>query len=242
MAIRVETSAFSDIRFKLLAVKLKIDKWSARARVEDLWEHCTQRETHYLTKEVINTVTECENFADALLDENIGLAKETKHGIYLSGTVGRIEWLSTRRKASQKGGEVTRAIWLAKRRPKAGQRHRPNEGPTPTPTPTPKKQYICADVLEKTYDSYPKRKDGRAMGKKLGMERLTRTLTSPEKLEKFQTAVTNYKNHIEKNNAYQFIMMWSRFAGQWEEWEATNVMPKKPIDYGFETGSEREVT
>lgn len=104
MAIRIETKAFTDMRFKILGKRLGIDKWSARARCEDLWEYCTQHETYYLTKNIIDTITECENFAENILHEDVALATSDKYGIYINGTDGRIEWLSTRRNNGKKGG------------------------------------------------------------------------------------------------------------------------------------------
>lgn len=151
MSVRIETKAFSDNRYKLLAKRLGTTRWDARGRMEDIWEECTQRETYYLTEEVINSITECENFCKLICDKEISLGEVTEHGIYIKGTDGRIEWIAKLRKNSRKGGRKTKANWLAKNKAKRGPKTRPDDSPpSPSTVPVPStvtvKEYSVGEV------------------------------------------------------------------------------------------------
>jgi hypothetical protein len=103
-AIRIDHKAFVDPRFKLLGETLKLSRFDARGRVEELWSYCTENQTYFMTEKMIDTVTECVGFARALANGEIGLAEESEQGFRIKGTKGRIEWLKKLRKNAKKGG------------------------------------------------------------------------------------------------------------------------------------------
>jgi hypothetical protein len=127
---RVDDEARRDPRFILLGKKLGTSRFDALARMGELWAYCTEKQTYFLSPEIIDALTEFTGFFQLLLDPEIGLAESADKGIRIKGTKGRIEWLVKLRKQSKKGGEKTKALWQAKRLAK--------QGPTPTPEPEPK--------------------------------------------------------------------------------------------------------
>jgi hypothetical protein len=209
-AIRVEEKALTDPRYAILGRLMGVDKFSARGRVEMLWSHCTEIKSYFLTSSVIDTLAECEGFSELICHPEVKLGEKTDSGIRIKGTRGRIEWLAKLRKSSEKGGEKTRAKWLANRGPK----DRPNEGqtlgpPTPVLTPTPvndlkkKKVFVLPrEMIEgfKTFwDAYGK-KVGRAAAEKAYAARMethsfTDIMNGLESLNRYKTASGEIRPH-----------------------------------------------
>ena len=139
-SVRVEDHAFSDPRIELLGSLAGYNRFEALGRLTHLWRVCTHRETYVATDAL---VTAClgERGVDALLGAELG--ERCAEGIRVRGTVGRTEWLSTRRAASAKGGQAKSALSTPRPKPKAPRskpngsqteaKYEPNASP-PTPT------------------------------------------------------------------------------------------------------------
>lgn len=218
-AIRVEEKALTDPRFAILGKLMGVSKFDARARVEILWSHCTEIKSYYLAPTVIDTLAEWDGFSELICHPDVHLGERNERGIRIKGTRGRIEWLTTLRKNSGKGGEKTKAKWLAKR----GPTDRPNEGP-PTPVLTPtlapvkknnntllaKAKALADPLFDAFYQVYPKHvKKTEAKKAWIGIKDHSQ----------IPTAVANYKIFIEKNQIeWKFIMHPATFLNTFEEW------------------------
>lgn len=128
--VSISSEVFHDIRFDKLAKILGIDKFSAIGRMAALWEYCTHREMHRVPKEDINMIMNHTEAARGLLLSQLASKCNASDKLYISGTKGRIEWITSLRKNSKNGGQATRAKWQAKRRPNGG----PDEGTSSSST------------------------------------------------------------------------------------------------------------
>lgn len=127
-AIRLEDEARTDPRFRILGKRLGTTRFDAIGRMAELWAYCTEKQTYFLSVEIIDELAEVEGFAKLIVSPDIGLAEASDKGIRIKGTRGRIEWLKKLRNSSKKGGQKTRAKWQAKRLAKEGPEVGPNEG------------------------------------------------------------------------------------------------------------------
>lgn len=101
-SVRVESSAFGDDRFELLAQRAGLaDADHARGKMLRLWRKCTIEKRYVLTKEEVALVLG-DRGVEAILAANLGHA--VRSGIRISGTKGRIEWLDKIRENGKKGG------------------------------------------------------------------------------------------------------------------------------------------
>lgn len=105
-SIRLEDEARKDPRFILLGKRLGTSKFDARARVEELWAFCTDKQTHFLSPEIIDALGEFDGLSEHICDPEVGLAEKTHEGIRIKGLKGRIEWLAELRKNAKKGGQA----------------------------------------------------------------------------------------------------------------------------------------
>ena len=223
MSIRVETSAFSDIRFIILGKRLGTTKWDARGRMEDLWEACTQRETYYLSEETIIAITECDRFPSWVIDPEINLAEKTEHGYYIKGVRGRIEWLTTQRNNGRKGGRPKKNI--NNRRVISEKTHglansKPTENLTSTttitstPTVTTKNKYISDFDFEGVYERYPRKE-----GKSEGLKKCRSQIKTPQDFEDLKKSVFRYAEQcIRERREPKFIKQFSSFMTSWRDW------------------------
>ena len=94
--------------------------------------------------------------------------------------------------------------------------------------------YVCGDQdLETLYLAYPKRRDGRAMNKAKGMQKLKRIITDQATYDRVLRAVNNFAAYTLRHSKHEFIPMWSTFVGNWEEWESNNQTQQTlQIDFG----------
>jgi hypothetical protein len=104
--VNVDVEAFHDFRFELLGKSLGLDKFSALGRMAMLWSFCTQRETYYVTRSIVDAITSCPGFCDAAV--SVELLRNQDGKIYVCGTKGRIEWLRRLKQNSLKGGKATK--------------------------------------------------------------------------------------------------------------------------------------
>lgn len=104
--VNVDVKAFSDIRFQKLGAKVGLDKYSVRARFEEVWLHCTLQETYYISKEDFEALIPIDGFCEAA--QSVFLLKPFRKTFYVSGTKGRIEWYGKLKKLSKLGGEANR--------------------------------------------------------------------------------------------------------------------------------------
>ncbi len=102
--VNMEQSVFSDPRYRVLARELGVDVWSAIGRMTMVWNHCQETCSHVLREEIVNHLFEdAPQLSEALLKSELG--KKHRHGIYISGSRGRIEWLENKRRAGRKNGK-----------------------------------------------------------------------------------------------------------------------------------------
>jgi hypothetical protein len=101
-SVRIESSAFGDDRFEMLARKAGLaDADHARGKMARLWRQCTIEQRHILTVEEIALVLG-DSGADALIIARLGVRDDG--GIRICGTRGRIEWLEKLKENGKKGG------------------------------------------------------------------------------------------------------------------------------------------
>jgi hypothetical protein len=68
--------------------------------------------------------------------------------------------------------------------------------------------------FEKVYQAFPKR-----MGKKIGIERCKRSITTQEEYEDLMRAVVNYSNYCATEGLEpRFIKHFSSFMSIWQDW------------------------
>jgi hypothetical protein len=104
LAINIETIAFNDLRFRLLARTIRKSKFDALGRMAHIWEHCTQLLKYELTHDEIDEIAQIKNFSHIICEKAIGLGEKKGELIRIKGTFGRIEWLTTCRDNGKKGG------------------------------------------------------------------------------------------------------------------------------------------
>ncbi len=101
-SVRIESAAFGDDRFEMLARKAGLaDADHARGKMARLWRQCTIEQRHILTVEEIALVLG-DSGADALIVARLGVRVDD--GIRICGTRGRIEWLEKLKENGKKGG------------------------------------------------------------------------------------------------------------------------------------------
>lgn len=101
--VNVEQYALTDPRYSVLGSLIGVDQWSALGRMLVIWNQCQERESYVLTVDIVNCMfSDVTGLAEALLKS--GLGKKHRHGIYISGTKGRIEWLAKKRVTARLNG------------------------------------------------------------------------------------------------------------------------------------------
>lgn len=103
--IAVEQSALTDPRYARLGKLLGISRWDALGRMTYVWNHCQESFSYVLDAETVNHLfDDISGLSEALLKS--GLAQKHRHGLYISGTKGRIEWLENKRRAGRENGKL----------------------------------------------------------------------------------------------------------------------------------------
>lgn len=119
-AVRIEGTAWQDPRFALLGALLGVpDEFAvevAVGRMAKLWAWCTEKNQLVISERIVCTILRSNSGADALVDAELGRREEG--GIYVSGTRGRVEWLSKLRTNGKKGGRPKGKKDKTKRLPK----------------------------------------------------------------------------------------------------------------------------
>jgi hypothetical protein len=100
--VNVETTALTDPRFKMMAVKLGVTHFEVLGRMIFIWSYCTERNTDKLTEEIIDLTAELHGFAETL--RQCDLAVKIGNQFRIRGAKGRIEWLTRVRNNGKKGG------------------------------------------------------------------------------------------------------------------------------------------
>lgn len=116
-SIRLEDEARKDPRFGILGKRMGTSKFDARARMEELWAYCTEKQTYFLSAEIIDELAEFPNFSHLICEPEVSLAEACSEGIRIKGTKGRIEWIAKLRKNGKKGGRPRKT----KTKPEANQ-------------------------------------------------------------------------------------------------------------------------
>lgn len=234
--INIEETLFKDPRFYKLAAKLGSLEAALGAFVMCL----VVAQKHWLLSEKKGIPVE-EWAKNQLKDEiiDVGLATACDRFVYVRGSKDSFKWLEQRSNAANKRWhpEKEDATVSDRMRPNAEamplslsllQKKETTNTSSPVDTGGPEKF-----DLEALYQLYPGRLGG--MEKKLGMERLTKIITSQVKYEKFKKAVINFREYCVKHKKIktEFVPMWSSFVLRWEEWVNPEFLaPKKPISFG----------
>ena len=142
-SIRLEDEARKDPRFGILGKRMGTSKFDARARMEELWAYCTEKQTYFLSAEIIDELAEFPNFSHLICEPEVSLAEACSEGIRIKGTKGRIEWIAKLRKNGKKGGRPRKT----KTKPEANQNETRIEPPSNPLTLTP--VLVPAPVKEK---------------------------------------------------------------------------------------------
>lgn len=104
-AVRVERTALSDPRMKLLAQLLGCDAFSCLGRMIHVWAYCTDQQAYSVSANLLDAMTEIADFGEALV--KAGLAEgNLEQGYRIRGTEGRIEWLGKLRESASAGGRA----------------------------------------------------------------------------------------------------------------------------------------
>lgn len=109
--VRLEDAAFGDARIETLGQIAGYNRYEALGRMAHLWRWCTDRATYVVSEAVVRGCLGPQG-VEALLESELG--ERVEGGIRVRGTVGRVEWLDVKRKASAAGGEATKALKLSK--------------------------------------------------------------------------------------------------------------------------------
>lgn len=100
--INIDAQALIDPRFKGLGKLLGGNHFMALGYMVHIWHYCTERQTYVIERDMVELITDREDFADLLI--KAGLAEDSEGGIRIKGLEGRIEWLSSLRENGKKGG------------------------------------------------------------------------------------------------------------------------------------------
>lgn len=145
-SVRIESDAFTDPRFDLLAILADLPggRFEALGRMAHIWRYCTDRQTHTVSDMIVGAILGT-NGPKALVES--GLGEATEDGIKIKGTEGRIEWLGRLRENASRGGLAKKASVSSSQM--AGQmeaRRKPDACP-PSPSLTPTTKQREEDVL-----------------------------------------------------------------------------------------------
>lgn len=114
-SVRLENDAWTDPRYDHLAQLVGLDDGDfARVRCMRVWSYCTDRNESVLSEAVVDVLGKHKGFARAMIEAQ--LAEETKRGIRIKGSKGRIEWLASKRNNASKGGKAKASKRLASAR------------------------------------------------------------------------------------------------------------------------------
>lgn len=107
MRLSVESSVFTDPRFKLLAKKLGMGKFEVVGRCTAVWLCCYERRDHRLSADMIDAAAEHEGFADALVTCELATQSGKQDGatVSLRGARERIAFLLSQQERGRKGGQ-----------------------------------------------------------------------------------------------------------------------------------------
>ena len=84
--VKVDGSAFSDPRYKLLGKLLGTSEYDALGRMTHLWLHCTSKQLYVVPEKLVASIVDVE----ALVLSELG--DRVDGGIRIRGAVGRVEW------------------------------------------------------------------------------------------------------------------------------------------------------
>lgn len=218
-SVRIEDDAFGDPRFQILGINMGLpvafaEDW-ARGAMARVWRHCTMRQTHVVSREVLCAIVREEKFADAVIASDLG--EPSGDGIRIKGTRGRIEWLRKLKRNAQKGAD---ARWHTKRHPKGNGTGMSDPMPdacpltlTLTPALTKKDQKQLLD-FEALYALYPLKK-----GRTKGLAIAARQVKTPEQYEKLRTAIVAYAEEVRRlGTEPKYVKHFSTFMGCWEDY------------------------
>jgi hypothetical protein len=106
MRVNVDSSVFTDVRFRLLAKVMKISQYDAIGRCVAIWMGCYDRRSKCLSKCEADASADLDGFADALLEVGLASTSRTKDAdkIVIHGVESRIKFLQAQSDKGRKGG------------------------------------------------------------------------------------------------------------------------------------------
>jgi hypothetical protein len=197
------------------------------------------------------------SFIDALIPEFA--RREGEDLVIISGAQKHFSWLLSKSESGQIGGRISaqrerNAKGQLETQAQSKQSKQTPSAPStikqtqasPSSSNTAKQTTFGAYTpeMEILYAKYPKRGKGLGMKKKKGMELFNKIITSTEIYLKVEKAVNNYAESIRnrKQENTKFILQWSNFFNEWEEWESMSPVSRKVFDFKsgkyMETGGE----
>ncbi len=253
-AVSFDERARKDPRFIILGKRLGTSHFDARGRMIEVWAHCTEVRSYYLSAEIIDVLAEFEGFSELICSADVNLAEKTEKGIRIRGTKGRIEWLENLRKNAKKGGfarasqkatqkaakrlasgsdlpqpessPITTAITTASSSITNQEEEKNNTKRTRSRTPV-----VSPFDIQSAYESYPLKK-----GKTPGIQKLSREVKTQEDYDALLKAIERYKKSSEVQRG--FIKHFSTFASEWRDWTTddagtSSITPRK--SFGVQT-------
>lgn len=239
-AVRIDASAFTDPRFKILGSLIGSDRFRAIGCMAMVWSHCTEHQARTLSAEVIDALTDVEGFSESMV--RAGLGERIEDGIRICGTKGRIEWLATKRKNARKGGEANRAKWGSKREPKGdpkgsrtGAEREPIGSTTGEPNGSPltlaltlvpeEEKTIARFDFERLYESYPRKE-----GKKKGLEKAKAMVKTAAEYERLRLAIEAYAAKVRRERIEEkFVKHFATFMSCWEDYAPNGAAPAQAV-------------
>ncbi len=227
--INIEDSLFKENAFINLAIKLG----SRRAALGALVEAWILAQRHFLTTVNDRLVPfnewERESIASEIID--VGLAERRENGIYLLGSEDQFGWLIQRSEAGKASASAKKA---KKESTTVNDRSTFVNGSQPlslsltlshnSDSTNQNIIYIDQDTeqklkkestkfdLESLYNAYPRKE-----GKKKGIEKLRKIVTSVEIYAKLELAIKNYTLST-SGTEKRFIKQFSSFVSVWEDY------------------------
>lgn len=214
-AVRIEPSAWDDPRFVMLGKMLCTTKFDALGRVAKLWAHCTDRNSHFVTAEVIDIVCDYEGAHLHLVA--CDLAEEIDGLIRVKGTKGRIEWLANKRKNGDKGGRPRKTkpkpIGYSNAKPIGFPKNNPLvPAPALVPAPVKTTKNIYISDFESVWERY-----GYKEGKVQAEKTFSKNIKSQDQLDALLKAIENYLFYLSRN-PWRAKKNFSTFINNHSEW------------------------
>jgi hypothetical protein len=226
----MDSSIASDPRFELVGERLGLELDAIIGKCFRLWLVCYERRSDTLRKREVDVAVKSKGFADALIAEN--LADDSGDEVVIHGVKSRIVFLQQQAERGRMGGEKGKG--KPKRKPRKANAKQTlsqtksthsvgSKANTLTLTPALDQSLTLAD-FERVYEIYP-----RKQGKKTGMAKVQRMVTTREDYDALRRAVEKMAKGWRGQDT-TYCPHWSSFVSQ-ERWRDDD-LPMPSVDQG----------